>query len=135
MTFEQLKEQLVNGEICPIEIYFHYRNTYNIFESLKKDKECLVILLNAFQKYGKTDKPVKNGHTIQFSQKKTVQIDLNDPFLSDLELQRDKLTSEIANRRAFLKGLQGNFADESTDGLVLEAAKVETEIQISFKKV
>ena len=135
MTFEQLKEQLINGEICPIEIYFHYRNAFDIFELLKKDKDCLVILLNAFQKYGKNDKPVKNGHTIQFSQKKAVQIDLNDPYLSDLETKRDKLTSEIAHRRAFLKGLQGGFADESTDGLILEAAKIETEIQISFKKV
>jgi hypothetical protein len=135
MNFETVKEQLVNGDICPIETYFHYRNAYNIFESLKKDKECIVILLNAFQKYGKTDKPVKNGVTIAFSNKKVIQIDLNDPYLSDLELKRDILTGEIANRRAFLKGLTGNFADETTDGLILEAAKVETEIIISFKKV
>ena len=134
MIFENIKEQLINGEICPIETYFEFRNAYNIFESLKKDKDCIVILLNAFQKYGKMDKPVKNGVTIAFSNKKVIQIDLNDPYLSDLELKRDKLTGEIASRRAFLKGLQGNFADETTDGLILEAAKVETEIIISFKK-
>jgi hypothetical protein len=135
MTFETVKEQLVNGDICPIEIYFHYRNAYNIFEYLKKDKDCIVVLLNAFQKYGKKDKPVYNGTTIQFSTRKAVVFDSNDPYLSDLEHKRDRLTGAIASRKAFLKSLEGNFADESTDGLVLEAAKVETEIIISFKKV
>jgi hypothetical protein len=134
MTFETVKEQLVNGDICPIETYFYFRNAYNIFESLKKDKDCIAILINAFQKYGKKDKPVYNGTTIQFSTRKAVTFDSNDPYLLDLELKRDKLTGQIASRKAFLKSLEGNFADESTEGLILEAANVETEIVISFKK-
>lgn len=134
MTFEALKERLVNGEVCIIETYFDYRNAYNLFESLKKDQDCLVLLHDAYKRFGK-DKPVRYGLIIHFSHPKTVTIDPNDPFLEDMKLERERLTKAIEERRVFLKSLTSEFADDTTEGLLLNPAVRENRIQISFNKV
>lgn len=134
MTFETVKSEIENGERCPIETFFYFQNASLIFESLKKDSVCVQALQNALSKYSKKDKYVCNGLTIAFQNRKAVIFASDDPYLLDMELKRDGLTAKIANRKAFLKAQKEPFADDTTEGLILEGAKDVENITIIFKK-
>ena len=104
-------ERIANGELSPLKAHLQVKAMEDIIDGITKDKTYKEMLLDEAAKYGKTFE-FGNG---KFSTKETgvryAYDQCNDPVLSELMEQNDKLLEQIKLRQKFLQTVPSEGMD------------------------
>jgi hypothetical protein len=108
-----IREQVLEGELNPLEFYRRAKLIVECFEELKKDPDILELAHQERAKWGK-EKPSINGSIVDTSSKTTYDYEsTGDPVYQELK-------EKLKQREAFLKAIpSGGTVDPETGQLLM----------------
>lgn len=103
-TFVQgVVTSLINGEADPLKVHLQVKNTEDLIKQIISDEKYRELCLGEAQKYGKSFDRYNAKFEIKEVGTKYDYSNCNDPYLSDLQAQADKVNEELKKRQDWLK--------------------------------
>jgi hypothetical protein len=130
LVFKSIKDQILNGNLNPLEFYRQAKVIIDTVEALKKDPDVFDCAWTEREKYGK-EKPKVNGSVIDTGQRTTYDYEsTGDPVYM-------RLKEELKQREAFLKAVKEEMTivdTESGDTITIKppVQKVSTFITVKI---
>ena len=116
----QLKNELINGLINPLEFLARMKVIEKVVEYALKDAEIDELIIDEASKYHKQELSDFMGFKMEIRETGT-RYDYstcNDTILDDLERKKKLLDEQIKNRQKMLQSLSGEIYNE--DGVMLQ---------------